>query len=175
MTKSPHSHTAASTWIKTRRQISTWIWFNLQNEEVKKERKEKEGKSSNVYFIWRHDYGFHTLKRSQTVLTYFSDFFALNSSTKDVIQICTRCGNVRRKLFIIEHIPGSLTTWMIQKHKMEKANKKKKVTRNAWGNHASYNMLDWMYEFNSYHTKESNTSITREGQISSKIKPLIAR
>jgi hypothetical protein len=31
-----HSHTAASTWIKTRRQISTWDWFNLQNENVKK-------------------------------------------------------------------------------------------------------------------------------------------
>lgn len=34
-----HSHTAASTRIKTRRQISTWNWLNLQKENVKKKRK----------------------------------------------------------------------------------------------------------------------------------------
>lgn len=37
-----NSHTAASTWIKTRRQISTWDWFNLQNEKVKKKKKGKK-------------------------------------------------------------------------------------------------------------------------------------
>jgi hypothetical protein len=39
-----HSHTAASTWIKTRRQISTWNWLNLQNKKVKTKRKGKKTK-----------------------------------------------------------------------------------------------------------------------------------
>lgn len=41
-----NSHTAACTWIKPRRQISTWNWFNLQNEkgERKKEIKIKKRK-----------------------------------------------------------------------------------------------------------------------------------
>lgn len=40
-----HSHTAATTWIKTRRQISTWDWLNLQNKNVKRKRKEKKVKN----------------------------------------------------------------------------------------------------------------------------------
>ena len=39
-----HSHTAASTWIKTRRQISTWNWLNLQNKKMKTKRKGKKTK-----------------------------------------------------------------------------------------------------------------------------------
>jgi hypothetical protein len=37
-----YSHTAASTWIKTRRQISTWNWLNLQNKNEKTEGKRRK-------------------------------------------------------------------------------------------------------------------------------------
>ena len=47
-TTGQHSHTAACTWIKPRRQIPTWDWLNLQNKKVKKERKKRKKKQNET-------------------------------------------------------------------------------------------------------------------------------
>lgn len=45
-----HSHTAACTWIKPRRQISTWDRLNLQNKKVKKKTNKKETKEQRAKY-----------------------------------------------------------------------------------------------------------------------------